>query len=90
MQGHQPAAIQRSEQLAVLPTEGEPYRLTIGPRSGLEVSGRLQNEADVDSLIRALSAWKVLLQPISNTQPDKPMSSSRKRLWIRCWSEAAN
>lgn len=48
----------------------EPYRLTVTP-SGIDVAGRLTDEATVDNLIRHLNAFKLLLRPASEVKkPD--------------------
>jgi hypothetical protein len=43
----------------------EPYRLTVTP-AGIDVAGRLVDEATVDSLIRHLNALKLLLRPVAS------------------------
>jgi hypothetical protein len=57
-------------------TEGEPYRIAFGARSGLEVVGKLQNEEDADALIQALNTWKALLRKVPKSSADDGSKST--------------
>ncbi|HEV2162451.1 MAG TPA: hypothetical protein VGR52_09505 [Stellaceae bacterium] len=75
-------ALQRQQTTTFTPASGaEPFRVTF-TGNGIEIAGRITDEASADDLVRAVNALKLLLKPLAEIKKpnwaDKPFSPGEK------------